>query len=200
MEPSIDSKLEKDATVRGDGDSAMTSWLKKLTLHQDEIASGKDVHRLEFLEDTVGGEAKSVGPSWGARICYGAGTTYLTGLATGGTWGLYEGLTNPLGRGSRKLRINAILNACTRRGPLLGNSFASLSIFYNLLNGGIIYLRDGEEDVRVSSLSAGVAGYLFRSTAGVRNATVAGACCSAAVIAYNLYKDPTGVKRALMLS
>jgi import inner membrane translocase subunit TIM23 len=39
----------------------------------------------------------------------------------GGAWGLAEGLRSPVGSNA-KLRVNAVLNACTRRGPLVGNS------------------------------------------------------------------------------
>lgn len=51
----------------------------------------------------------------------------LIGLAFGGAWGLKEGLTRPLGNSpSMKLRINAILNGCTRRGSFMGNSLGVL--------------------------------------------------------------------------
>lgn len=43
----------------------------------------------------------------------------------GGSWGLWEGLRRPEGRTAR-LRLNSILNGCTRRGPFLGNACAVL--------------------------------------------------------------------------
>lgn len=50
-----------------------------------------------------------------------------TGLAVGGLWGLKEGWSRNLGpTASSKLRLNSILNACTRRGTLLGNSLGVL--------------------------------------------------------------------------
>lgn len=52
------------------------------------------------------------------------------GLAFGGAWGLKEGMTRPLGDNpSMKLRINAILNGCTRRGSYTGNSLGVLGKF-----------------------------------------------------------------------
>lgn len=49
------------------------------------------------------------------------------GLAVGGLWGLKEGWSRNLGpTASSKLRLNSILNACTRRGTLLGNSLGVL--------------------------------------------------------------------------
>lgn len=53
----------------------------------------------------------------------------ITGLATGGIWGLYEGLRQPINSQSSKLRLNTVLNACTRRGPLVGNSAGVASKF-----------------------------------------------------------------------
>ncbi|GAA93468.1 uncharacterized protein L969DRAFT_86171 [Mixia osmundae IAM 14324] len=49
--------------------------------------------KLNSLEGT-----KGLLPSrgWGDELCYGTGTTYLAGLATGGLWGLREGLAKPL--------------------------------------------------------------------------------------------------------
>lgn len=51
----------------------------------------------------------------------------LIGLAIGGTWGLKEGMSRPLGNNpSFKLRLNSILNGCTRRGSFMGNSLGVL--------------------------------------------------------------------------
>ena len=51
------------------------------------------------------------------------------GLATGGVWGFKEGWSRQLGQGaSFKLRLNSILNGCTRRGTLLGNSLGVLGM------------------------------------------------------------------------
>ena len=47
------------------------------------------------------------------------------GLAVGGVWGLYEGLWRPDGKTVR-LRMNAVLNGITRRGPFTGNSLGVL--------------------------------------------------------------------------
>ena len=43
----------------------------------------------------------------------------------GGVWGLWEGVKTPEGRTVR-LRMNSILNGCTRRGPFFGNTLAVL--------------------------------------------------------------------------
>lgn len=49
-----------------------------------------------------------------------------SGIGIGGTWGLYEGLLAvPTGE-SRRLRLNTVINSCTRRGPFLANNLAVL--------------------------------------------------------------------------
>ena len=61
---------------------------------------------------------------WSDDLCYGTGTTYLSGLALGGLLGAREGLVRPLGvdNPTTRLRLNAVLNSVTRRGSFFGNS------------------------------------------------------------------------------
>lgn len=113
------------------------------------------------------------GPSWGSRICYGAGTTYLSGLAVGGAWGLLDGLRNRAGRTSMRLRWNCIVNACTARGPFVANSAGMVALLYNLIHGGVIKVRGGRFDEWTAVGSATAAGLLFKSTAGLRTAGLA---------------------------
>ena len=73
--------------------------------------------------------AVSVLPSrgWTDDLCVGTGTTYLSGLAVGGMWGFREGFGRALGNNaSIRLRLNSILNGCTRRGSFVGNSLGVL--------------------------------------------------------------------------
>lgn len=144
----------------------------------------KPDQRLEYLFED---EYVANGPSWGARICYGAGITYLTGLAVGGTWGLLDGLRNPAGI-TRRLRINCIMNACTARGPFVANNIAMLALLYNLIHGGVIKLRDGRYDLASSVASAAAAGIIYKSTRGVRAMGVAGGIFGSGMLAYQLAK------------
>lgn len=142
-------------------------------------------NELEYLFED---EYVPNGPSWGARICYGTGSTYLVGLGAGGLWGLVDGLRNPQGRASRRLRINCILNACTARGPFLGNSLGIVALLYNGLHGAIIKAR-GEKDDLVGAVAAATAsGAIFKSTAGLVRCASGGAVFGAAMLAYQLYK------------
>ncbi len=150
---------------------------------------------LEYLFED---EYKPNGPSWGARICYGAGTTYLTGLAIGGSWGLFDGLKNPIGRGSRRLRINCILNACTSRGPFVANNLGMLALLYNLVHGGIMQMRDGKFDEASSIGSAAIAGLVYKSTAGFKPAMGAAGIMAGGMGMYSLwqaYRNKSGIFR-----
>ena len=124
------------------------------------------------LSDLPGGQ--SVIPSRGFTddLCYGTGTTYVSGLVIGGAWGLQEGLRKSAGQ-PPKLRLNATLNAITRRGPFLGNSAGVVAIAYNMFNSLIGYWR-GQHDA-ANSIAAGVfSGMLFKSTRGVRPMMISG--------------------------
>jgi len=49
-------------------------------------------------------------------------------MAVGGAWGLYEGLsTLPVGE-SNRLKLNTVINCCTRRGPFLANNLAVVGV------------------------------------------------------------------------
>ena len=140
---------------------------------------------LEYLFEE---EYVSNGPSWGARVCYGTGSTYLIGLGTGGLWGLWDGLRNPQGSGSRRLRINCILNACTARGPFLGNSLGIIALVYNGLHGGLIKARNEKEDLWGAVGAAAASGAIFKSTAGLRKCLVGGGVFGSAMLAFKLYQ------------
>ena len=142
-------------------------------------------NELEYLFED---EYVPNGPSWGARICYGTGSTYLVGLSAGGLWGLIDGLRNPQGRASRRLRINCILNACTARGPFLGNSLGIVALLYNGLHGGIIKARGEKDDLFGAVGAAAASGAIFKSTAGLVKCASSGAIFGGVMLAYQLYK------------
>lgn len=91
---------------------------------------------------TPGSETALPSRGWSDDLCYGTGTTYLSGtllslprefevltfdwngvgLALGGAWGIREGGSRKLAVPSARLRLNSILNSVTRRGSFMGNS------------------------------------------------------------------------------
>ena len=98
------------------------------------------------------------------NVCYGAGLAYMVGHGIGGPWGVVEGLKHPEGTTSM-LRINAVLNGVTKRGPMVANSLAVIAVMYNGLNGGIVALRPDEEDDDLNKIAAGaLTGALFKAT------------------------------------
>ena len=84
-----------------------------------------------MLSELPGGRSALPSRGWSDDLCYGTGVTYLSALAMGGAWGLAEGLNRSQGITSSKLRLNAVLNAVTRRGPFLGNNAGVIALVYN---------------------------------------------------------------------
>ncbi|KAG5989826.1 hypothetical protein E4U52_005218 [Claviceps spartinae] len=137
----------------------------------------KDTLEYLTLEDSAlsalpGGQ--SVLPSRGFTddLCYGTGVTYLAGLSLGGLWGLKDGLQKSVAQ-PPKLRMNAILNGMTRRGPFLGNSAGVVAIVYNCVNSSIGYLR-GKHDAANTVVAGVLSGMVFKSTRGGRSMLISG--------------------------
>lgn len=100
--------------------------------------AGLNQDALDYLtlEDSVlselpGGRSALPSRGWSDDLCYGTGVTYLSALALGGAWGMAEGLNRSSHVTSPKLRLNAVLNAVTRRGPFLGNNAGVIAMVYN---------------------------------------------------------------------
>ncbi|WWC67599.1 uncharacterized protein I206_101509 [Kwoniella pini CBS 10737] len=154
---------------------------------------GENLDFLALDEDKLNeieGSA-SVLPSrgWTDDLCVGTGTTYLSGLVIGGMWGAKEGLSRPLGNNpSMKLRINSILNGCTRRGSFTGNSLGVLAIFYNIANSSLDSVRGRHDTYNVLGAAA-LSGAIFKSTAGVRPALVGASIMTAAAGAWSAFKN-----------
>lgn len=156
-------------------------------------ASSSSSDNLVLFTDT---EKRGGRRSWGDQVCYNTGTVYGLGLVTGGAWGLMEGLRQPLPWSSLKLRTNAILNACTRRGPLVGNAAGVLTLFYTTFAYTFQQLRgqrSDDGDVWNDVAAGALAGCLFKSTAGashaLRSSLVFGTFALAGRTAYRLYAE-----------
>ncbi|KZZ93231.1 mitochondrial import inner membrane translocase subunit tim23 [Moelleriella libera RCEF 2490] len=137
----------------------------------------KDTLEYLTLEDSALSElpgGQSVLPSRGFTddLCYGTGITYLTALSIGGAWGLKDGLQKSAGQ-PPKLRMNAILNGMTRRGPFLGNSAGVVAIVYNCANSLLGSLR-GKHDAANTVVAGVLSGMVFKSTRGVRSMMISG--------------------------
>ncbi|KGO73114.1 Mitochondrial inner membrane translocase subunit Tim17/Tim22/Tim23/peroxisomal protein PMP24 [Penicillium italicum] len=119
--------------------------------------------------------SRSVLPSrgWSDDLCYGAGTTYLVALTTGGAWGLAEGLRKTPATAAPKIRLNSVLNSVTRRGPFLGNSAGVVAMVYNGFNSGFGYVR-GKHDASNSIAAGALSGMVFKSTRGIKPMMISG--------------------------
>lgn len=175
--------MQNDTTNTGNTMlNGLLHWRRK-EAHEQE----KKKNTIEYLFDD---EYKTVGPTWSARVCYGVGTTYLGGLAVGGTWGAIEGLLrNRHNLLTTRLRLNQLLNAVTSRGPFVGNNAALLALLYNGVHGAVISGGDGGHGVGTATVSAAVAGALFRASKGVRAAGRGAAIMGTAMFLYSAVSD-----------
>lgn len=142
--------------------------------------AGLNQDALDYLslDDTALDElpgSRSVLPSrgWSDDLCYGAGTTYLVALTTGGVWGLVEGLKKTPPTAAPKIRLNGVLNSVTRRGPFLGNSAGVVAMVYNGFNSSLGYVR-GKHDASNSIVAGALSGMVFKSTRGIKPMVISG--------------------------
>lgn len=160
-----------DALLTGLSDDAPKTLGTNLPALLGHNGSNKQVDYLFQDESKKRGER-----GLGEQLCYNTGTFYGLGLMIGGVWGVSEGL-RAQNANTFKLRLNAILNGCTRRGPLIGNSAGVATLFFTTMSFGIGKLRGQEHSSEMLNdvLGAGVAGALFKSTAGIKSALTTGA-------------------------
>ncbi|XP_003385589.1 PREDICTED: mitochondrial import inner membrane translocase subunit tim23-like [Amphimedon queenslandica] len=136
--------------------------------------------------------------SWNEQMFDRTGSCYLLGLTAGGAWGLWEGIRRPEGRTTR-LRVNSVLNSCTRRGPFLGNTAAVLALMYSPLCSALAHYR-GVDDSINSIAAASITGLLYKSTAGLRAMGVAGAAGCVALGIYSISSYYFGGSQSLLFS
>ena len=96
-------------------------------------------------------------------MTYSLGLSYGLGILAGGTYGVFHGLSK--GGATTKLRVNAILNSCSTKGPGLANQAAILTMFYVGFNNFFGWIR-GEEDIYNSTAAGAISGALYKSSSG----------------------------------
>ncbi|KAG0746938.1 hypothetical protein G6F57_007893 [Rhizopus arrhizus] len=159
----------------------MPDFMSSITLDANRLQP-MSLQGLDFLqiEDAApAGASSGFAPSrgWSDDLCYGTGTVYLAGLTLGGAYGMAEGIKKS--SGAAKVRLNTTLNTITRRGPGVGNAVGVIAMVYNGTNSLLDYSR-GTHDIFNSLAAGGIAGAIFKSTAGVRAAGISAAICAAA--------------------
>ncbi|KAJ2794002.1 Mitochondrial import inner membrane translocase subunit tim23 [Coemansia guatemalensis] len=160
--------------------------LKQVDFSSDKMNPVASPGGIEYLSLEDGPTyTDGVVPSrgWSDDLCYGTGTIYILGLATGGAWGFMEGMRSQHGSHSFKLRLNSVLNSMTRRGPFIGNSVGILAMFYNSINsmiGGYRGVRDHYNNIGAAALS----GMLFKIGSGPRSSLISALICAGTVGVY----------------
>jgi import inner membrane translocase subunit TIM23 len=119
------------------------------------------------LSDLPGAQSALPSRGWSDDLCYGTGITYVSALGLGGVWGLAEGLQRTPATTPPRLRLNAVLNSVTRRGPFMGNSAGVIALVYNVTNSFIGHMR-GKHDAGNSVVAGALSGALFKSSRGLR--------------------------------
>ena len=108
------------------------------------------------------------------RLTYTTGTGYILGLSTGGIWGLGEGIVTirKLQEASGKVKITALLNSVTRRGPFIANNFGIVTMYFAISEQIFRRVRS-ESDQKNKLLAAISAGILWKCTKSVRATVLA---------------------------
>ncbi|EON64476.1 hypothetical protein W97_03708 [Coniosporium apollinis CBS 100218] len=135
------------------------------------------------LSDLPGSRSALPSRGWSDDLCYGTGVSYLSALTLGGAWGLAEGLNKTSATQSPRLRLNAVLNAVTRRGPFLGNSAGVIALVYNGINSTIGYYR-GKHDAANSVVAGAISGAIFKSTRGIKPMMISGSIVASVAAAW----------------
>ncbi|KTW28897.1 hypothetical protein T552_01526 [Pneumocystis carinii B80] len=129
------------------------------------------------LTNLPGGKTAFPSRGWSDDLTYGTGTVYLSALGIGGIWGVFEGIFRASKAISMRVKVNSILNAMTRRGPLLGNSAGVIALGYNAANSTLGYYRGKHDDLN-SIISGGLAGAVYKSTRGIKSIVIVSGICS----------------------
>ena len=107
------------------------------------------------------------------------GLSYLLGIGLGGLYGLNEGLKHTPSHRFR-IKLNSVLNHCSRHGSRLGNTFGVLSVFYSLYEGAAdaLHLDSYTEKITYAPPAPLMAGFMtgltYKAQAGPRVALLAG--------------------------
>ncbi|KAJ3071178.1 Mitochondrial import inner membrane translocase subunit tim23 [Podochytrium sp. JEL0797] len=127
------------------------------------------------------------------KLLYGTGAAYFSGFIGGGAYGAIRGLQMAQGS-SFKIRFNSVLNSIGRQGPRIANSMGVLTLGWALLDNTLYSWRGEVSDYYNHVGAAFLSGALFKSTAGVRPALIAGGLMSAVVGSYGLWEMSTSEK------
>jgi inner membrane translocase subunit Tim23 len=107
--------------------------------------------------------------SFSENLVFCTGAAYLSGVGVGVTLGIVEGVKKmqTLPNASTRLKVNAVMNACSKRAPTFGANLGVLALLFSINERLLCYARD-KDDTLNPILGASLTGMMYRSTCGLR--------------------------------
>lgn len=115
------------------------------------------------------------------RLSFNTGVFWLSGFIVGGGIGLYEGYKGASSP-NYKIRFNSVMNGFSKRGSAYGNTLGIIAFLYTasgLALDMVPFEPIRENQFATPILSGAMTGLIYKSTRGVRAASLA-ACVGAA--------------------
>lgn len=120
------------------------------------------------------------------RFFYNTGSFWLTGFCFGGAYGFLEGWREAVSPNMR-IRFNSVMNGISRRGASWGNSLGAVAF----LHTSLVYVADElkidyylPSEFTKPAFAGFFTGAIYKSTRGVRAATLAACIGSVSSMAY----------------
>ena len=107
--------------------------------------------------------------TFGEHLVFYTGAAYMSGIVAGTTLGVLEGAKKmkTLPNASTRLKVNAVVNACSKRAPTLGANLGVLALLFSINERFLCYARDKDDPLN-PILGASLTGMIYRSTCGAR--------------------------------
>ena len=107
--------------------------------------------------------------TFGEHLVFYTGAAYMSGIVAGTTLGVLEGAKKmkTLPNASTRLKVNAVVNACSKRAPTLGANLGVMALLFSINERFLCYARDKDDPLN-PILGASLTGMIYRSTCGPR--------------------------------
>jgi import inner membrane translocase subunit TIM23 len=130
--------MKSDRDFEGDAGAPLPSF-NTSNIRLSTIAPALGVpSRLEAQPDYLDYDVKGRGVV--TTMFANTGVSYLFGIFAGGLYGLREGLIHTPSHRFR-VKLNSVLNHCSRHGSRVGNLLGVLSVYYSLYEGAADHVR-----------------------------------------------------------
>mmetsp|Transcript_1155 Transcript_1155/g.3616 ORF Transcript_1155/g.3616 Transcript_1155/m.3616 type:complete len:169 (-) Transcript_1155:64-570(-) len=105
--------------------------------------------------------------SFGEHLVFYCGSSYITGVAAGVAVGVVEGLQKGQNLPNSRLKLNAVVNACSKRAPVFGSNLGVLALMFTTSERITRYVRDSDDTLN-PIIGAASTGFMFKCTSGMR--------------------------------